>query len=79
MGETPQPTAAAVADIISCATLATEADVIAEFSELCAEKHAGRSALKEPAQAMTMFKSVGASVEDLAAAILAYQRSTTAN
>ncbi|MNL30274.1 ornithine cyclodeaminase [compost metagenome] len=57
----------------------TEADVIAEFSELCAEKHAGRAALKEPAQAMTMFKSVGASVEDLAAAILAYQRSTTAN
>jgi ornithine cyclodeaminase len=57
----------------------TEADVIAEFSELCDDKHAGRSALKDPAQAMTMFKSVGASVEDLAAAILAYQRSSTTN
>jgi ornithine cyclodeaminase len=55
----------------------SEKDVIAEFSELCAGKHAGRSALKDSAQAMTMFKSVGASVEDLAAAILAYQRTST--
>lgn len=54
----------------------TESDVIAEFSELCAGKHAGRSALADPSQAMTMFKSVGASVEDLAAAILAYQRTS---
>jgi ornithine cyclodeaminase len=53
--------------------------VIAKFSELCADKHAGRSALKDQAQAMKMFKSVGASVEDLAAAILAYQRSSTTN
>ncbi|NYH11909.1 ornithine cyclodeaminase family protein [Pseudomonas moraviensis] len=54
----------------------TEDDVIAEFSELCAGKHSGRSALTTPDEAMTLFKSVGASVEDLAAAILAYQRTS---
>jgi ornithine cyclodeaminase len=54
----------------------TEQAVLAEFSELCAGLHGGRAALSEPVSAMTLFKSVGASVEDLAAAILAYQRST---
>ncbi|KIK89285.1 ornithine cyclodeaminase family protein [Pseudomonas sp. AO-1] len=57
----------------------TEDDVIAEFSELCAGKHSGRAALKTPDEAMTLFKSVGASVEDLAAAILAYQRTSVAH
>jgi len=57
----------------------TENDVIAEFSDLCAGKHKGRSGLMAPDQAMTLFKSVGASVEDLAAAILAYQRTSAAN
>jgi ornithine cyclodeaminase len=54
----------------------TADDVIAEFSELCAGKHSGRSALTTPDKAMTLFKSVGASVEDLAAAILAYRRTS---
>ncbi|WP_375057959.1 ornithine cyclodeaminase family protein [Zobellella sp. DQSA1] len=49
--------------------------VLAELSELCGGKHAGRSALPDPDSAITLFKSVGASLEDLAAAILAYQRS----
>ncbi|WP_313549841.1 ornithine cyclodeaminase family protein [Pseudomonas sp.] len=56
----------------------TPADVQAEFSDLCGGKHAGRSALSDAPNAMTLFKSVGASVEDLAAAILAYER-TQAN
>ncbi|MFJ2684355.1 ornithine cyclodeaminase family protein [Pseudomonas sp. NPDC087342] len=51
-----------------------ENDVIAEFSELCGKGHAGRSALPNPELAITMFKSVGASIEDLAAAVLAYKR-----
>ena len=50
--------------------------IIAEFSELCGAKHLGRSALADPDKAVTVFKSVGDSREDLAAAILAYQRST---
>lgn len=48
--------------------------LIAELAELCAEKHPGRSALKHPTEAITLFKSVGDSLEDLAAAILAYQQ-----
>jgi len=56
----------------------TESDIVAEFSELCSGKHTGRGGLPNPATEMTMFKSVGASVEDLAAAILAYQRTVSA-
>ncbi|MFG6158771.1 ornithine cyclodeaminase family protein [Halomonas sp. 1390] len=51
-----------------------EADILADFPDLCGKRHAGRAALEEPDQAITVFKSVGASVEDLAAAILAYER-----
>ena len=43
----------------------------AEFSELCKGLHAGRQTLKNANQAITLFKSVGDSREDLAAAILA--------
>ncbi|EPC01532.1 hypothetical protein L861_16810 [Litchfieldella anticariensis FP35 = DSM 16096] len=48
--------------------------ILADFPDLCAGRHAGRSQLKAPDEAITVFKSVGASVEDLAAAILAYER-----
>ncbi|WP_027855895.1 bifunctional Delta(1)-pyrroline-2-carboxylate/Delta(1)-piperideine-2-carboxylate reductase [Marinobacterium jannaschii] len=51
-------------------------DIEAEFSELCSGAHAGRSGLPDAADAITVFKSVGDSREDLAAAILAYQHST---
>jgi ornithine cyclodeaminase/alanine dehydrogenase-like protein (mu-crystallin family) len=54
----------------------TEADVLADFPDLCGGKHAGRSALADPDRAITVFKSVGASIEDLAAAIAAFERST---
>ncbi len=47
-------------------------DIIAEFSELCAGQHGGRQALARPRSEITLFKSVGAAREDLAAAILAY-------
>lgn len=50
----------------------TEQDILAEFSELCAGQHSGRSALTAPQEAITIFKSVGDSREDLAAAMLAY-------
>ena len=49
-------------------------DVIAEFSELCSKKHSGRSQLSNSDQQITLFKSVGAAREDLAAAILAYEK-----
>ncbi|GAA0573714.1 ornithine cyclodeaminase family protein [Halomonas salifodinae] len=52
-------------------------DILADFPDLCGKRHAGRSALEDPQQAITVFKSVGASVEDLAAAILAYERCAT--
>lgn len=51
-----------------------ESDILADFPDLCGKRHAGRRALENPEQAITVFKSVGASVEDLAAAILAYER-----
>lgn len=54
-----------------------EADILADFPDLCGKRHAGRSALEHPQRAITVFKSVGASVEDLAAAILAYERCAT--
>lgn len=51
--------------------------IVAELSELCSKKsgrkHAGRAGLNLPEQAITLFKSVGAAREDLAAAILAYE------
>lgn len=43
-------------------------DICAELSELAAEKHPGRKTSEE----VTLFKSVGASLEDLAAAICCY-------
>lgn len=54
-----------------------ESDVLAELPELCRGTHGGRAALAEPERAITLFKSVGASIEDLAAAVLAYQRCRT--
>ena len=51
----------------------TQDVIIAEFSELCADQHSGRNGLTDPQNAITLFKSVGDSREDLAAAILAYQ------
>ncbi|MCW8355504.1 ornithine cyclodeaminase family protein [Marinomonas pontica] len=48
-------------------------DIQAELTELCGNTHLGRSALAQPDRAITLFKSVGDSREDLAAAILAYQ------
>ncbi|GEK74670.1 MULTISPECIES: bifunctional Delta(1)-pyrroline-2-carboxylate/Delta(1)-piperideine-2-carboxylate reductase [Halomonas] len=51
-----------------------ETDILADFPDLCGGKHPGRAALADPDRAITVFKSVGASVEDLAAAILAYER-----
>ncbi|AHL75415.1 ornithine cyclodeaminase [Stutzerimonas stutzeri] len=47
--------------------------IVAELSELCRGQHAGRAALANPAEAMTIFKSVGDSREDLAAAILVHR------
>jgi len=47
-------------------------DVIAEFSQLCSGQHSGRSQLANSDEQITLFKSVGAAREDLAAAILAY-------
>lgn len=47
--------------------------VQAELSELCAKQHLGRGQLFNADEQITLFKSVGAGREDLAAAILAYQ------
>lgn len=49
----------------------TRDDIKAELSDFAFGRHAGRD---DPSQ-ITLFKSVGASLEDLAAAILAYERS----
>lgn len=51
----------------------TADSIHAEFSELCRGLHAGRAALADPDNGITLFKSVGDSREDLAAAILAYR------
>ncbi|MBR7888799.1 ornithine cyclodeaminase family protein [Marinomonas sp. A79] len=48
-------------------------DIQAELTELCGNTHLGRNALPEPATAITLFKSVGDSREDLAAAMLAFK------
>ena len=54
----------------------SETHILADFPDLCGGKHAGRSALDDADRAITVFKSVGASIEDLAAAIAAFERST---
>ncbi len=53
--------------------------ILAELSELCRGQHAGRAGLADPERAVTLFKSVGDSREDLAAAILAYRNQGGAN
>jgi len=47
-------------------------DVCADLFDLCQERHLGRSSSEE----RTVFKSVGTALEDLYAAILAYQTAT---
>jgi len=53
--------------------LFSEGQVIAELKELCAGKHSGRSQLTDSNLKNTLFKSVGAAREDLAAAMLAHK------
>lgn len=59
-GDIVQPLAAGVI---------TEADIRADLYDLCRRAHPGRASDTE----ITLFKSTGAALEDLAAAILAYQ------
>ncbi|WP_339462929.1 ornithine cyclodeaminase family protein [Pseudomonas sp. EA_105y_Pfl2_R69] len=47
--------------------------IIAELAELCRGQHTGRAALADAERVVTLFKSVGDSREDLAAAILAFR------
>ena len=47
--------------------------ILAELAELCSGEHVGSAALANADKAVTLFKSVGDSREDLAAAILAYR------
>jgi ornithine cyclodeaminase/alanine dehydrogenase-like protein (mu-crystallin family) len=47
----------------------SEADISADLFELCRKEHPGRAS----SDAVTMFKSVGAALEDLAGAMLAYR------
>lgn len=47
--------------------------IVAELAELCRGQHVGRAALADADNALTLFKSVGDSREDLAAAILAFR------
>ena len=49
-------------------------EVEAELSELSSQKHLGRTQLSDAENQITLFKSVGAAREDLAGAILAYER-----
>ncbi|GAA0781748.1 ornithine cyclodeaminase family protein [Roseibium denhamense] len=51
------------------AGLITEADIKADLYELCRSDHPGR----QSSEAITVFKSVGAALEDLAGAMLAYR------
>jgi ornithine cyclodeaminase len=46
-------------------------DVLADLFDLAQGKHPGRTADAQ----ITLFKSTGAALEDLAAAVLAYERS----
>lgn len=50
--------------------------IVAELTELCSLQHKGRQALANAKNAITVFKSVGDSREDLAAAILAFEASS---
>jgi len=50
--------------------------VVAELTDLCRDLHPGRQGLTDPESAITLFKSVGAAREDLAAAMLAYYAGT---
>ena len=52
-----------------------ETDIQAELTELCTATHKGRSQYSDAENIITLFKSVGDSREDLAAAILAYNAS----
>jgi ornithine cyclodeaminase len=52
----------------------TEESIVAEFFDLCSGQHRGRADLVNSDKAITVFKSVGAAIEDLAAAILAKSR-----
>ena len=45
-------------------------DIRADLYDLCARRHAGRGGLEE----ITLFKSVGSAIEDLAAAMLVWRR-----
>jgi ornithine cyclodeaminase/alanine dehydrogenase-like protein (mu-crystallin family) len=54
----------------------TAEKIVAEFYDLCTGKHPGRTGLADAGNAVTVFKSVGDSMEDLAAAILVFQRSS---
>lgn len=52
--------------------LINEDDIVADLYDLTRETHAGRKSASE----ITVFKSVGTALEDLAAAVLAYQACT---
>ncbi|AAZ25689.1 ornithine cyclodeaminase family protein [Colwellia psychrerythraea] len=52
----------------------TQEKIIAEFTQLCSGEHRGRADLANPDNSITLFKSVGDSREDLAAAILAFEQ-----
>lgn len=49
-----------------------EKDIVADLYQLCRNQHAGRVSDDE----ITLFKSAGAALEDLAGALLAYERAT---
>jgi ornithine cyclodeaminase len=51
-----------------------EADIQGELSDLCRNEVKGRASARE----ITLFKSVGSAVEDLAAAILLWEKSGSA-
>lgn len=48
--------------------------VLADFIGLSNGHHAGRQALADPERDVTVFKAVGSSIEDLASAMLAYEK-----
>lgn len=50
----------------------TETDIVADLYQLCRGEHAGRAADDE----ITLFKSTGAALEDLAGALLAYEQAS---
>ncbi|WP_311945699.1 ornithine cyclodeaminase family protein [Halomonas piscis] len=53
-----------------------EADILGDFLDFSRGLHRGRTALSDDDHAITVFKAVGSSIEDLAAAILAYKQLT---